>query len=101
VSEQVRRYVVALVGGTRSAADLRLGASPRSGLQLVRMAKAHAALDGRDFVLPDDVQELAVAVLAHRLLATPEAQVSQRTPETVVTDLVARTPLPEPLQRRR
>jgi MoxR-like ATPase len=101
VSEEVRRYVVALVGGTRSAADLRLGASPRSGLQLVRMAKAHAALDGRDFVLPDDVQELAVAVLAHRLLATPEAQVSQRTPETVVTDLVARTPLPEPLQRRR
>jgi MoxR-like ATPase len=101
VSEQVRRYVVALVGGTRSVHDLRLGASPRSGLQLVRVAKAHAALDGRDFVLPDDVQDLAVAVLAHRLLATPEAQVAQRTPDAVVTDLVARTPLPGALPHRR
>jgi MoxR-like ATPase len=102
VSEQVRRYVVALVQGTRSSADLRLGASPRAGLQLVRAAKAHAALDGRDYVLPDDVQDLAVAVLAHRLLATPEAQVATRTPEAVVTDLLARTPLPDgPSARRR
>jgi MoxR-like ATPase len=102
VSEQVRRYVVALVGGTRSSGDLRLGASPRAGLQLVRAAKAHAALDGRDYVLPDDVQDLAVPVLAHRLLATPEAQVAARTPEQVVADLVARTPLPDgPPARRR
>ena len=102
VSEDVRAYVVALVGGTRASDDLRLGASPRAGLQLVRAAKAHAALDGRDFVLPDDVQDLAVPVLAHRLLATPEAQVSQRTPEAVVTDLLDRTALPErrPARRR-
>jgi MoxR-like ATPase len=102
VSEQVRRYVVALLAATRSSGDLRLGASPRSGLQLVRMAKAHAALDGRDYALPDDVQDLAVSVLAHRLLATPEAQVSQRTPEAVVSDLLAQTPLPErrPARRR-
>jgi MoxR-like ATPase len=95
VSEQVRRYVVALVTATRTSADLRLGASPRAGLQLVRVAKAHAALDGRDYVLPDDVQELAAPVLAHRLLATPEAQVAGRTPETLVADLVARVPLPD------
>ena len=102
VSEDVRAYVVALVGGTRASGDLRLGASPRAGLQLVRAAKAHAALDGRDFVLPDDVQDLAVPVLAHRLLATPEAQVSQRTPEAVVIDLLDRTALPErrPARRR-
>jgi MoxR-like ATPase len=103
VSEQVRRYVVDLVGGTRSSGDLRLGASPRAGLQLVRAAKARAALGGRDYVLPDDVQDLAVPVLAHRLIATPEAQVAARTPESVVADLVARTPLPDapPPTRRR
>ena len=102
VSEQVRRYVVALVTATRTSPDLRLGASPRAGLQLVRVAKAHAALDGRDFVLPDDVQALATPVLAHRLLATPEAQVAGRTPETLVADLVARVPLPDgpPAKRR-
>jgi MoxR-like ATPase len=102
VSEQVRRYVVALVTATRTSSDLRLGASPRAGLQLVRVAKAHAALDGRDYVLPDDVQELAIPVLAHRLIATPEAQVAGRTPETLVTDLVARVPLPDgPSAKRR
>ncbi|HWG92743.1 MAG TPA: MoxR family ATPase [Mycobacteriales bacterium] len=94
VSEAVRRYVVALLQGTRESADLRLGASPRAGLQLVRVAKARAALAGRDYVRPDDVQELAEPVLAHRLLATPEAQVARRTPEDVVAALVERTPLP-------
>ena len=94
VSEAVRRYVVALLQGTRESADLRLGASPRAGLQLVRVAKARAALAGRDYVRPDDVQDLAEPVLAHRLLATPEAQVARRTPEDVVAALVERTPLP-------
>jgi MoxR-like ATPase len=94
VSEDVRRYVVALLAATRTSPDLRLGASPRSGLQLVRVAKAHAALDGRDHVLPDDVQDLAPSVLAHRLLATPEAQVAGRSPEQVVDELVARVPVP-------
>ncbi len=102
VSAEVRQYVVALVSGTRSSQDLRLGASPRSGLQLLRAAKARAALDGRDYVLPDDVQDLAGPVLAHRLITTPDAQVAQRTPEDVVADLVARTPLPDgPAARRR
>jgi MoxR-like ATPase len=106
VSEDVRRYVVALLGATRTSPDLRLGASPRSGLQLVRVAKAHAALDGRDHVLPDDVQELAPAVLAHRLLPTPEAQVAGRAPEQVVAELVDRVPVPSvtpdlPRARRR
>ena len=93
LSDEVKQYVVDLVGATRSSPDLRLGASPRSGLQLVRASRARAALDGRDYVLPDDVQELAVPVLAHRLLPTAEAQVSRRAPEAVVADLVERTPL--------
>jgi MoxR-like ATPase len=103
VSDEVRRYVISLATATRESPDLRLGASPRATLQLLRAARAQAALDGRDYVLPDDVQELAGPVLAHRLLPTAEAQVSRRTPEGVVADLVARVPLPDstPASRRR
>jgi MoxR-like ATPase len=100
VSEDVRAYVVALLAGTRSAADLRLGASPRAGLQLVRVAKAHAALSGRDYVLPDDVQTLAEPVLSHRLLTTTEAQVARRSAEDLVRELVQRTPIPASGRRR-
>jgi MoxR-like ATPase len=96
VSDEVKRYVVDLATATRQAPDLRLGASPRATLQLLRAARAQAALDGRDYVLPDDVQDLAGPVLAHRLLPTAEAQVARRTPEAVVADLVARVPLPDP-----
>lgn len=96
VSDPVRRYAVALVGATRQHADLRLGASPRATLHLVRAARASAALDGRDFVLPDDVQALAPAVLAHRLLPTAQAQLNRRTPEQVVAEILQRTPVPEP-----
>ena len=95
VSDAVARYAVDLVVATRSSPDLRLGASPRATLQLIRAARAAAALDDRDYVLPDDVQSLAGAVLAHRLLPTAEAQVSRRTPEAVVAELVARTPQPD------
>ena len=104
LSDEVKGYVVDLVTATRTAPELRLGASPRSTLQLVRAARAQAALDGRDYVLPDDVQELAGPVLAHRLLPTAEAQVSRRTPEAVVAELVSRIPLPgspSPATRRR
>ena len=94
VSTEVKQYVVALLGATRTASELRLGASPRAGLQLVRAARASAALDGRDYVLPDDVQALAGPVLAHRLLPTAQAQVSQRTTDDVVADLVERMALP-------
>ena len=92
VSDPVRRYVVDLMTGTRTHPDLRLGASPRATLQLVRACRAYAALGGRDYVTPDDVQELAVPVLAHRLL--PAAEAAQ-----VVGDLVERLPLPEAVAR--
>ena len=96
VADAVKRYVVDLVAATRSSPDLRLGASPRSSLQLVRAARAAAALDGRDYVLPDDVQTLAVPVLAHRLLPTGEAQVNRVTPAAVVSDLLGRVPVGRP-----
>jgi MoxR-like ATPase len=100
VAEPLRRYTIELVTATRNAPDLRLGASPRATLHLLRMARAAAALDARDYVLPDDIQALAEPVLAHRLLPTAEAQIARRTPSSVVADIVTRVPVPEPETRR-
>jgi MoxR-like ATPase len=94
VSDAVKQYAVDLVTATREDPDLRLGASPRATLQLLRTARAAAALDGRHFVLPDDLQSLAVPVLAHRLLPTADAQISRRTTEHIVAGLVARVAVP-------
>ncbi|MCF3104271.1 MoxR family ATPase [Streptomyces roseoverticillatus] len=96
VADAVRRYAVDLVTATRHHPDLRLGASPRATLHLVRAARAAAALAGREFVLPDDVQALAPAVLAHRLLPTAQAQLGRRGAEHAVLDILQRTPVPDP-----
>jgi len=96
VSGQVKEYIITLAAATRAAPELRLGASPRSALHLLRASKARAALDGREYVIPDDVQALAVPVLAHRLLPTAEALVERQLPEQVVAKLVAELPLPHP-----
>ncbi|MFI6510783.1 AAA family ATPase [Streptosporangium sp. NPDC050855] len=95
VSQPIKMYAIDLVTATRQSPDLRLGASPRSTLQLVRAARAHAALAGRDYVIPDDLQDLCVPVLAHRLLPSVEAQGQRRPPEQVIADLVRRVPVPE------
>ena len=95
VAETVRRYAVDLVGATRAHPDLRLGASPRATLHLLRAAKATAALNGREYALPDDIQSLTVAVLAHRLLPTAQAQLNRRTPEQVVQEILQRIPVPQ------
>jgi MoxR-like ATPase len=94
VSTAIRHYIVDLVTATRNSAELRLGASPRAALHLLRASRAHAALDDRDFVIPDDVQMLAVPVLAHRLLPSAEAMVGRELPDQVLADLVRRLPLP-------
>ena len=96
-SPAVKRYVVDLVGATRQDAGLRLGASPRAAIQLLRAAKSVAAMAGRDHVLPDDVQQLAVPVLAHRLLPSTESRLSGRSTARIVEDVVERTPLPGPV----
>jgi len=96
VAGQVKEYIVALCAATRTAPELRLGASPRAALQLLRTARARAALDGRNYVIPDDIQALAGPVLAHRLLPTAEALVERKLPEQVVARLVEQTPLPRP-----
>ncbi|WP_454049082.1 AAA family ATPase [Cellulomonas sp. Marseille-Q8402] len=95
-SPAVKQYVVDLVSGTRDDAALRLGASPRAAIQLLRAAKGLAAVDGRDHVLPDDVQQLAEPVLAHRLILSAESRLSGRSGQDVVADLVARTAVPAP-----
>lgn len=90
VSSAVERYVVDIVQATRSDPDLRLGASPRATLQLIRAAKARAAVRGRDFVLPDDVDALVQVVLPHRLIAMRGVS----SVEDVVARIVAETPVP-------
>jgi MoxR-like ATPase len=94
VADAIKQYAVNLVNATREAPDLRLGASPRATLQLLRTSRAVAALEGRDFVLPDDLQALAVPVLAHRIIPTADAQLARRTTDAIVADLVHRLPLP-------
>jgi MoxR-like ATPase len=94
VAEAVRQYAVDLSNATRQHPDIRLGASPRATLHLVRAAKAAAALDARDHVLPDDIQSLAPSVLAHRLILTADAQIAGRTTESVIADIVRRVPVP-------
>jgi MoxR-like ATPase len=100
VAEPIKQYAVALTAATRTSPELRLGASPRATLHLVRAAKAWASLDGREYVLPDDLQALAVPVLAHRILPTAEAQIGRRGAAEVVADLVQQVPQPEPSQGR-
>jgi MoxR-like ATPase len=94
VSTSIRQYIIDLVNATRASAELRLGASPRAALHLLRASRAHAALDERDFVIPDDVQTLAVPVLAHRLLPSAEAMVGREMPDQVLSGIIKRLPLP-------
>ncbi|WP_067510336.1 MoxR family ATPase [Actinoplanes sp. TFC3] len=93
-ADAVQQYAIALVNATREAPEIRLGASPRSTLQLLRTAKAIAALEGRDYVLPDDLQALAVPVMAHRIIPTADAQLNRRTTDTIISEIVHRLPLP-------
>jgi MoxR-like ATPase len=98
VSDAVRRYAVDLVNATRRSPDLRLGASPRSALQLLRASKAQAALEGRGYALPDDLQRLAQSVLSHRVLPTAEAQLSRRPADVIVGEIVRRVPVPRSVE---
>ena len=94
VSEALERYIVALAQATRVDPRVTLGASPRGSLALLKLARAEAALRGRDFVLPDDVKAVAVAALAHRLVLRPELWVSSTTPRHVVEGVLREVPAP-------
>jgi MoxR-like ATPase len=93
VSRSIKEYTVALGRATRESGLLRLGASPRSMLQLLRAAKATAALDGRDFVLPDDIISVAEAVLAHRIILDRKAASTGETPQSVIRAIIGKIPV--------
>lgn len=93
VDDTVEAYIVDLVTATRDSPDLAVGASPRGSLALYKSSQALAALRGRDYVIPDDVKEMAPLVLPHRLLVRPEGQLRGRTAPVVVAELLERVPL--------
>jgi MoxR-like ATPase len=94
VEESLGRYVVALLRQTRSDTRLYLGASPRAGIALLRVAKARALAEGREYVVPDDVKAVAAPVLAHRLILAPEARSAALGAEELVADALEHTPVP-------
>ena len=93
VDESLRRYVLALLTGTRTSTSLKLGASPRAGLMLVRAAQARALSLARSFVLPDDIKTVTVSVLRHRLALSTDAELDGLTVERVLGTLLERTPV--------
>lgn len=94
VHESIRDYILKIVDATRKHPDLALGASPRGSLNLFRTAQAFAALDNRDYTIPDDVKMLAPAVLSHRLVVMPESRLKRRTPKNVLVEILRDTPAP-------
>lgn len=96
VSPPVKEYIADIVRATRSHGALRLGASPRGSLGLMRTGQALAALRGRDYVLPDDIKQLAIPVLVHRLILKEEERLRGGTPEHILEEIIKHTPVPAP-----
>jgi MoxR-like ATPase len=94
ISDELKRYAVDLVGATRTASGVQLGASPRASLALMKNAQAEALFDGFDFVAPEQIQKLAVPVIAHRLVLEPQARFSGVTARGVVEDAVKKLRVP-------
>jgi MoxR-like ATPase len=94
VAAAVRHYIVALVEATRQHPDLYLGASPRASIMVLRAARAMAAAEERDYVIPDDVKALAVPALSHRVIPTADAVMGGRSPVAIITEIVADVPVP-------
>jgi MoxR-like ATPase len=96
VDQAVAEYIVRLATATREHPDVYLGASPRGSINLYRASQALAALDGRDYVIPDDVKQLAVAVLAHRLIVKSQASLREIDPDAIVREVLGQVPIGEP-----
>ena len=94
VEDSLNRYVVAILRHTRGDSRLALGTSPRAGISLMRVAKAHAALRGREYVIPADVKEVAADVLAHRVIMAADARSGGTDPAELIAEAVERTPVP-------
>lgn len=94
VHNDILEYIVNIVNATRSCEDLRLGASPRASIDLLKVSKAKAFLDGRDYVIPDDVKKMALPVLSHRLILSPEARIERKTIEEVLKEVLKKVFIP-------
>jgi MoxR-like ATPase len=94
VSPAIERYIIDLVGRTRQSGDVYLGASPRGSLALFRAGQARAALQGRDYVLPDDIKALAIAVLGHRIIVSPAARLRELSADRIVQEVIYNAPVP-------
>lgn len=94
VDPDIEMYMVSLVAGTRKSSRVTVGASPRGSLALLKLARAHAALNGRDYVLPDDVKQFAVPALAHRLILVPELWMRLNAAQTIINGVVEQTRVP-------
>lgn len=94
LNDLVKQYIVEIVGATRQHEDLYLGASPRGSLALYKTAQARAALQGRDYVIPDDVKYMAEATLAHRIIVNPSARIKNVDPRDVIADVLTTVPVP-------
>ena len=95
VHEKVIDYIIALINKTRGNADLLRGASPRATLALTSMAKSHAYLNGRNYVIPQDVQKVFLPVITHRLILTPEAEVNSRKTTDIAKEILASATVPK------
>ncbi len=93
IDQSLQDYIIQLVGKTRSHPDLALGASPRASLALYKASQAYASINGRDYVIPDDIKTLIPFVLPHRLILRPEAELRGRTAFSVISELLENTPL--------
>jgi MoxR-like ATPase len=94
VEDSIGQYIVAVTAATRTHAQVLVGASPRGSLALLLLSRARAVLDGRDYVVPEDVKAVAAPALAHRITLRPEMWLRRIDPATVVADVLARTPAP-------
>ncbi len=94
VSQSIGRYIVALVGSTREHAGVQVGASPRGTLALMKLGRVKALLEGRDFVVPDDIKAVAVPALAHRLAVRPELWVQRVQGDDIVRECLTTVPVP-------
>ncbi len=94
ITDELKRYIVDLVAATRTAKDVLLGAGPRASLILMKTARALALFFGRDYVIPEDIQQIAVPVIAHRLQISPGAQYAGRTNRQIVWDILTHVPVP-------
>jgi MoxR-like ATPase len=93
VDDTLQDYIIQLVNATRSHPEVTLGASPRASLALFRAGQAYAAVQGRDYVIPDDIQALVIPILTHRLIPSPDAELRGRTPSRILQDVLEKVPL--------